>query len=111
MAVKDVEHHYSEICEQYHEMMDILREMEESLADDMISPERVEQLKAQIEPIKNTYEQFSYWMFLLHQPQRKSKVARYRKQNKKLLEKLSSDNSLDAVKQRTQEALAHIGDE
>jgi hypothetical protein len=49
-------------------------------------------------------------MFLLNQPQRKSKQKRYQEQNKKLLDKLDKSNSLEAVLAENEEARKHIGD-
>ena len=49
-------------------------------------------------------------MFLLHQPNRQSKVKRYQKQNEKLLRSLSKENSLDAILEENNRARKAIGE-
>ena len=110
MSVKAVRDYYNQICDQYFEMVQDIRDFEQEAAKGLIEPERVERLKAQIEPIKNNYERWAYMMFLLNQPQRKAKQKRYQEQNKKLLEKLDKSNSLEAVLAENEEARKHIGD-
>ena len=43
-------------------------------------------------------------MFLLHQPNRKEKIKKYKRQNEKLLKSLDKSNSLDAVVEENIEA-------
>lgn len=110
MSVKAVRKYYDQICDQYHEMIQDIRDLEEEAAKGMIEPERIERLKDQVAPIKQNYERWSYMMFLLNQPERKAKQPRYRDQNRKLLQNLSKDNSLEAVVAENDEALKHIGE-
>ena len=97
MAVKHVKEYYEKVCKQYIEMRDNLKEMEELLADDIISPERIENLKKITEPIKENYERWSYLMYLLHLPQRKEKLKSYEKRNKKFLESLNKQSAPDSL--------------
>lgn len=105
MSVKAVKKYYDEICEQYHEMVENLKDIEASVADEMISPERIEMLRKQIEPLKQNYERWAYMMFLLNQPERSSKHKRYQSQNRRLLNSLSNSNSLNAVIQENNDVL------
>lgn len=110
MSVKAVRDYYNQICDQYFEMVQDIRDFEQEAAKGLIEPERVERLKAQIEPIKNNYERWAYMMFLLNQPQKKSKQKKYEQQNKKLLNSLNKNNSLEAVLIENEDAIKHIGD-
>ena len=105
MSIKHVEEYYNQICRQYQEMLDDIKDLEKECTDGIVEPERIDRLKEQIAPIKNNYERWSYMMFLLHQPNRKSKVKRYQKQNEKLLKSLSKENSLDAVLEENNHAI------
>ena len=105
MSIKHVEEYYNQICRQYQEMLDDIKDLEKECTEGIVEPERIDRLKEQIAPIKNNYERWSYMMFLLHQPNRKSKVKRYQKQNEKLLKSLSEENSLDAVLEENNHAI------
>lgn len=110
MSVKAVRRYYNQICDQYHEMLENIHDLEVEAAQGMVEPERIERLKDQVAPIKQNYERWSYMMFLLNQPERKEKQSRYKSQNRKLLSSLSKNNSLDAILEENSEALKHIGE-
>ena len=105
MSVKRLEEHYNQVVDQYHEMMENLKELEADFADELIPPEFVDNLKKQIEPIKNNYEQWSYIMFLLHEPQRKAKREKYRKIMDAKIKQLNTKNSPEARLEEGKEAL------
>lgn len=109
MSVKAVKQYYNEITDQYHEMIQDIKDFEQECADGLVEPERVERLKEQIAPIKQNWERLTYIMFLLNQPERKSKRKRYEQMNKKLLASLDSNNSLEAVKLENENARKNIG--
>lgn len=96
MSVKRLEEHYNNVMDQYHEMIENLKDLEAEMANGLVSPEFVDNLRAQIEPIKNNYEQWSYIMFLLHEPQRKAKREKYRKMVDAKMKKLDANNSPEA---------------
>lgn len=110
MSVKAVRRYYNQICDQYHEMLENIHDLEVEAAQGMVEPERIERLKEQVAPIKQNYERWSYMMFLLNQPERKEKQSRYKSQNRNLLSSLSKNNSLDAILEENSEALKHIGE-
>lgn len=110
MSVKHVEEYYNQICRQYQEMLDDIKDLEKECTEGIVEPERIDRLKEQIAPIKNNYERWAYMMFLLHQPNRKSKVKRYQQQNEKLLRSLSKENSLDAILEENTHARKTMGE-
>lgn len=110
MSVKAVRRYYDQITSQYQEMLENIKDLEEEAAEGIVEPERIERLKEQIAPIKQNYERWSYMMFLLNEPNRKKKQSCYARQNKKRLEKLSSENSLEQVLAENTEALKHVGE-
>lgn len=105
MSVKRIHEEYEQICDQYHEMLENLRELERDLAEDMIPPEFVDNMKAQIAPIKDIYEQWAYFIFLLNEPQRKAKRENYRKMIDKKIKQLDPKNSLEVRAEQAAEAL------
>ena len=96
MSIKRLELEYSQVVNQYHEMLENLKDIEREFSDGLVPPEFVDNLKKQIEPIKNNYEQWSYIMFLLHEPQRKAKREKYRKTIEHKIKQLDKNNSPEA---------------
>ena len=110
MSIKHVNEYYKQICDQYKEMFEDIKDLEKEAETGLIEPERVERLKEQVAPIKQNYERWTYMMFLLHQPNRKEKIKKYQRQNTKLLNSLSNSNSLEAVIEENENAMQHIGE-
>lgn len=110
MSIKHVNRYYKQICEQYQEMINDIKDVEREAEKGLVEPELIDRLKDQVAPIKQNYERWSYMMFLLHQPNRKDKIRKYQKQNAKLLSKLSANNSLESVIEENKEARKHIGE-
>ena len=88
MSVKSLEQHYNDVVAQYQEMLNDIKDMEKELAEGLVSPDFIDNLKANIAPIKQNYEWWSYVMYLLHEPQRVAKREKYRKVMKKAIAKL-----------------------
>ena len=110
MSIKHVNEYYKQICDQYKEMFEDIKDLEKEAETGLIEPERVERLKEQVAQIKQNYERWTYMMFLLHQPNRKEKIKKYQRQNTKLLNSLSNSNSLEAVIEENENAMQHIGE-
>ena len=102
MSVKSLEQHYNDVVAQYQEMLNDIKDMEKELAEGLVSPDFIDNLKANIAPIKQNYEWWSYVMYLLHEPQRVAKREKYRKVMKKFKDKLdpaeAPENILEANK-------------
>lgn len=109
MSVKHVNAYFKQICDQYQEMINDIKDVEKEAEQGLVEPERIERLKEQVAPIKQNYERWSYMMFLLHQPNRKEKVKKYQRQNAKLIANLSKNNSLEGVIAENTEALTKVG--
>ena len=77
MAKKDVDNYYNWICADYKGMIEALHDMEEEATRNLISPERLESMKNQVNVVKNNYMRISSIMYLLNRPNRKNKTARY----------------------------------
>lgn len=86
MSKKHFEKYLDEVSAQYHEMNEDLRDMEKLVADNMMPPEFLDKLKIMIAPVKDNWLKLNYVKFLLDMPNKKSKVAKYKNQNKKILE-------------------------
>ena len=108
MSVKTLENEFDKVFQQYHEMLTDLHDMEAEASQEMVPPEFIDRLKAQIEPIKQNFEWWSYVMYLLHEPQRGRKKAKYAKQSKNRLSTLDPQNSPQARRDANQKILSEL---
>lgn len=105
MAYKHLFDYYNQICEQYQDMVDNLKDFEQEAMKGLIEPERLDQIKESIQPLMRNYERISYIMYLVNKPARKQKAAKYDKQCAKTLKKLKENNDLQAVKEENEESI------
>ena len=96
MSRKDFDTYFAQVSNQYFQLNDALTELSQEVNDGMVEPERLEQLKSTILPIKNSYETLNYIRYLLDKPTRRSKHSRYNRQLRKVLE-LSKDKTSEVV--------------
>ena len=90
MSKKDVDFYFNQICNDYHELMNTLHDMEEEASKGLLDPDKLIQMKEYIEPIKINWQRLSYIMFLLNKPCKKQKHKKYINQNKKLVKENST---------------------
>ena len=110
MSVKDVNKVYKQICDQYREMLENLKELGEEASNDMIDPDRIAAMEAMIAPLKDNYQRWSYMMFLLNEPTRKDKKAKYRRQNEKLIKSLDQKHSIKNTLDQNSSILTNMKD-
>ena len=108
MAIKHIINYYNEICDQYKQMLDEIRDFEEEATKGLIEPERLDKIKEDIKPMKDNYERWSYMMYLLNLPTRKEKQKRYEQQNKKFLKAISDTNKVDATIEENNKSIESI---
>ena len=97
MSRKHFDDYYNKICAQFFSLNTVFDDISKEVAEGMVEPERLEQLKVTIQPIKDSYQTLSYIKYLLDQPQRVRKQARYKKMNKKLLEVSEGHQANDII--------------
>ena len=104
MSLRDVKEYYYQIENQYFEMNQSAKELNEECAKGNITQQMVDQAEAMVLPLKQNYERLSYILFLFNKPNRPRKRARYEKETKtwgsffKNTEKETIDESADALK-------------
>lgn len=86
MARKDFDDYYNKITSQFQQLNSVFEDMNREVESGMVEPERIEQLKLTIEPIKTSYHTLTYIKYLLDKPTRKYKHKRYEGQNRKSLQ-------------------------
>lgn len=105
MSIKHVKQYYEEVCNQYHEFVEELKDFERLCNEGMVSPELIDQAKQTIEPLKDNWQKLNYIMFLLNKPNKKDKANAYTKSKKKLL---SNSITKDQVITQNEEAISNL---
>ena len=105
MAYKHIKEYYDKICEQYLEMKDEIRDFEIEAQNNIMEPERLDMIKEQIKPLMDNYERWSYMMYLLNLPVKKSKQKAYQERNKKFISNLNKNNSLQSVLEENKQVI------
>lgn len=108
MSVKHVKDYYLKIEDMYIELLEDLKEMEEDFKKGECTEEELNNLLKPVNSIKDNYQRLAYVMYLLAQPNRDKKKAKYNKQNKNLVSEFNRlgisqdielDESRDALKE------------
>lgn len=105
MSKKDFDNYYNQVEEQYLEMINNLKDFEELATYKIIEPERLDELKAIIQPIKQNYQRLSYIKFLLNKPNKQSKKKKYMKVNEKLIKELDKDSEKAVIEENEKSLL------
>lgn len=105
MAKRHLQEYYDSVCNDYLEMLDNIKDMEKEYQEGIIDPERLENIKKQIEPLKNNYMTLSWVMFLLNQPNRKSKEKKYVGMYSKKISELDIKRSPGAIKEENKKVI------
>ena len=109
MAVKHIKEYYEQVCNQYILMNEELKDFQKEVENGLVEPERIENLKKMIEPLKNNYMTLSWIMYLLNQPNRDSKERAYQKRNKKLIASLDKNFNKESIMKQNDEVIKSIG--
>ena len=112
MAVRDVKEYYYKLLAQYVEMKEDLADWEKALQDGFVTEEQVADVKNDIAAIQTNVSRLHFIMMLLDEPNRKQKKVNYKKQHKKILDKLKQEKATDEdVIQENKEILDRIKEE
>ena len=104
MAVKDVINYFNECEKQYQDFKEEMDDFKILCAQNMISPEIVENAQKMFSVVEDNYKKLSYIVFLLNKPVKKKKFNTYTRQNKKLLDKsISKDEVIKQNKENTEQ--------
>lgn len=110
MAVKHIKEYYEQVCDQYVLMNEELRDFQKEVENGLVEPERLDNLKKVIEPLKNNYMTLSWIMYLLNQPNRDSKERAYQQRNKKFIESLDKNFNKESIMKQNEDVIKSIGE-
>lgn len=110
MAIKHIKEYYEQVCNQYIQMNEELRDFQKEVEEGLVEPERIENLKKLIEPLKNNYMTLSWIMYLLNKPQRDSKEKSYQQRTKKFTQQLDKNFDKDGILKQNEDVIKTVGE-
>ena len=93
MAARDVKEYYFKLIAQKAELEADLADFEEALKNGFITEEQMHAAKDELIPYQINLDRITYIIYLLELPNRKTKKAKFAKQNKKILDELIKRNA------------------
>ena len=90
MSKKHVEEYYTKMVADYTEMKTVLDELQKNAAEDTTGAvlNQIKSIKEQVRLLEANYKRLAYIIFLLNEPNKKSKQKGYfRREHKKLAER------------------------
>ncbi len=117
MAARDVKEYYFKLIAQKAELEADLADFEEALKNGFITEEQMQAAKDELIPYQINLDRLTYIVYLLELPNRKTKKAKFAKQNKKILDELErrkadeqsviyeNKSALDAFRKEVKELL------
>lgn len=87
MAFKDVKAYYVNVLQQYVDSKADLADFEQAVRDGNITEERLEEVKAELELVKENVDRLAYIIYLYNMPQKPKKKKRYVQENKDIIAK------------------------
>lgn len=93
MAKRHIVEYFDKVAKQYSEMLAELKDFENECNNGLVEPEKFEQFKEILQPLKNNYMMWSYAMYLLNLPNREKKVKIVKRRGKNLTDNTLKENS------------------
>ena len=117
MAARDVKEYYFKLIAQKAELEADLADFEEALKNGFVTEEQMQAAKDELIPYQINLDRLTYIVYLLELPNRKTKKAKFAKQNKKIIDELErrkadeqsviyeNKSALDAFRKEVKELL------
>ena len=110
MSKKTVDEYFKRVLADYHNLIMEIKDFEKECVNGLIEPERLDEIKENIQPLMNNYERCLYIMYLYNQPQNKKKHEAYERANKKLLSRIKEENKTEKTLEENKEVLSKVHD-
>ena len=110
MSKRHLDEYFNKIVTDYKEMLDTIKELEEECNKGLVHPDKLEQIKEAVKPLKENYMTLSWVMFLLNKPNRKNKSKRYEESEKNKMKKIDpkKERSPESVFKENKETIENI---
>lgn len=84
MSIKHVKKYYAQVEQQFYEMNQAAKELNEECKRGNVTQAQVDQAETMALPLRQNYERLSYLLYLLNLPNRECKIPKYERVNREL---------------------------
>lgn len=110
MSKKHVEEYYAKMVADYTEMKTVLEELQKNATEDtaVSNLNQINTIKEQVQLLEANYKRLAYIIFLLNEPNKKSKQKGYFRREHKKLDKIPKEHREEAIEKENSEIISNI---
>ena len=110
MSKKHVEEYYTKMVADYTEMKTVLDELQKNAAEDTTGAvlNQIKLIKEQVRLLEANYKRLAYIIFLLNEPNKKSKQKGYFRREHKKLDEIPVEHREESVEKENSEIIEKI---
>ena len=110
MSKKHFDEYFNSVVANYKEMLDTIHELEEECNKGLVDPDKLENMKELVKPLKENYLTLSWVMYLLNQPNKAKKKRTYERVALPQMDKIDPEKERhpDAIIKENKETIENI---
>lgn len=110
MSKKHVEEYYTKMVADYTEMKTVLDELQKNAAEDTTGAvlNQIKLIKEQVRLLEANYKRLAYIIFLLNEPNKKSKQKGYFRREHKKLDEIPVEHREESVEKENSDIIENI---
>ena len=110
MSKKHVEEYYTKMVADYTEMKTVIDELQKNAAEDTTGAvlNQIKSIKEQVRLLEANYKRLAYIIFLLNEPNKKSKQKGYFRREHKKLDEIPVEHREESVEKENSDIIENI---
>lgn len=110
MSKKHVEEYYAKMVADYTEMKTVLEELQKDATEDTadVVLNQLKSIKEQVQLLEANYKRLAYIIFLLNEPNKKSKQKGYFRREHKKLDEIPKEHREEAIEKENSDIINNI---
>lgn len=110
MSKKHVEEYYAKMVADYTEMKTVLEELQKNATEDTAvnNLNQINTIKEQVKLLEANYKRLAYVIFLLNEPNKKSKQKGYFRREHKKLDEIPKEHREEAIEKENSDIISNI---
>lgn len=110
MSKKHVEEYYAKMVADYTEMKTVLEELQKNATEDIAisNLNQINTIKEQVQLLEANYKRLAYIIFLLNEPNKKSKQKGYFRREHKKLDEIPVEHREESVEKENSDIIDNI---
>lgn len=110
MSKKHVEEYYAKMVADYTEMKTVLEELQKNATEDTAvnNLNQINTIKEQVKLLEANYKRLAYVIFLLNEPNKKSKQKGYFRREHKKLDEIPKEHREESIEKENSDIISNI---